>query len=109
MTSLIRLAAAFGVAFGLASCVSAPEPLDPYPFVGTWDCEGNTLVFTNTSYTFGDQSLPIRSVTPNGRNYDLLFQGGFIIALVAVTDTGMTWVSGKTGTQQVCRRLSPLF
>lgn len=109
MPVLIRGLAALGLCFGLADCYSIPGPEVPYPFVGTWDCAGNTLVFTNTSYTFGDQSLPIRSVTSNGRNYDLLFQGGFMIGLAAVTDTGMTWVSGKTGAQQVCRRLSPVF
>jgi hypothetical protein len=109
MTPMIRLAATLGAALCLAGCVSAPEPMDPYPFVGTWDCEGRSIVVTNTSYDDGSQTLPIRSVSQDGRSYNLLFQGGFMIGLAAVTDTGMTWVSGKSGNQRVCRRLSPVF
>jgi hypothetical protein len=102
-------AAAFGVALGLAGCVSTPAPIDPYPFVGTWDCEGRNLTLTNTSYDDGSQVLPIRSVSREGRSYNLLFPNGNLIGLAAVTDTGMTWVSGKSGNQRVCRRLSPVF
>ncbi|NJS39664.1 MAG: hypothetical protein HC783_12345 [Rhodobacteraceae bacterium] len=106
MPAHIRPLAALGLTFALVACVNDAAPLDPYPFVGTWDCEGRNLVLTNISYDDGSQPLPIRSVSQDGRNYNLLFSSGTMIALAAVTETGMTWVSGKTGNQRVCRRLS---
>lgn len=97
--------AALGAALTLAACVSDPGPAEPYPFVGTWDCEVEVFTFTDTTWNNGSQTLPIRSVNRDGTNYTLFFADNYIIALAAVTETGMTWVSGKTGDQFTCRRL----
>ena len=102
----IRPLAALGLPLALAACVSDPVAVDPYPFVGTWDCEVEVFTFTDTTWNNGSQTLPIRNVTRDGRNYTLLFSGNYVIALAAVTDTGMTWVSGRTGDQFSCRRLT---
>jgi hypothetical protein len=89
----------------LAACASEPSgPTEPYAFVGTWDCGAATFVITNTTYNNGTNTFPIGSVTRSGDNYTLFIQG-FRIGLGAVTDTGMTWVSGTTGDQFNCRRV----
>ncbi len=105
MPNPLRLAVALAGTALLAGCASDPGPAEPYPFVGTWDCEVETFTFTETTYNNGSQTLPIRNVSRDGRNYTLFFPGNYVIALAAVTDTGMTWVSGKTGDQFSCRRL----
>ncbi len=86
--------------------MAAEGPADPYAFVGTWDCGTATLSFTNTTYDDGTGSFPIRAVARDGRNYTLRFANGTVIALVAVTDTGLTRVSGRTGRQLNCRRVT---
>ncbi len=83
--------------------------MEAYPFVGRWDCGVEVFTFTDSTYDNGTQTAPIRNVTRDGRNFTLLFDGGYVIALAAVTDTGLTWVSGKTGDQLACRRLSRCF
>jgi hypothetical protein len=89
----------------LAACVSDQGPSEPYAFVGRWDCEVETFTFTQTTYNNGSQTYPIRSVARDGADYRLSFDDGYMIALAAVTTTGMTWVSGATGDQFNCRRL----
>jgi hypothetical protein len=95
------MAAAF-----LAACVAQDGPSDPYPFVGSWDCGVETFSFTNTTYNDGTNTYPIRSVTRNGTNYTLRFSNGYVIGLGAVTETGLTWISGTTGDQFNCRRVN---
>ncbi|MBA3910882.1 MAG: hypothetical protein C0524_13665 [Rhodobacter sp.] len=89
----------------LAACVSPEGPSDPYAFVGSWDCGVETFTFTNTSYNNGTTTYPIRSVERDGRNFTLRFGNGYILALAAVTETGLTWVSGTTGDQLNCLRV----
>ncbi|WP_128516576.1 hypothetical protein [Tabrizicola thermarum] len=90
----------------LPACVQDPSgPSEPYAFVGRWDCGVQTFTFTNTTYNTGDTTYPIQSVRRDGRNYTLRFANGYVIALVAVTETGLTWVSGATGDQFNCRRV----
>lgn len=89
----------------LAACVSDDGPIEPYAFVGSWDCGVAVFTFTNTTYNNGNETYPIRSVTQDGSSYTLRFDNAYVIALAAVTDTGMTWVSGATGDQFNCRRL----
>jgi hypothetical protein len=90
---------------GLAACGSGNSgPTEPYAFVGTWDCGTTTLSFTNTTYGDGSRTYPIQTVARDGRNYTLRFANGTVMALVAVTETGLTRVSGATGTQLNCRR-----
>jgi hypothetical protein len=105
MPNLSRAVAVLWCGVLLTACVGNQGPAEPYPFVGTWDCEVETFIFTETTYNNGSQTLPIRTVTRDGRNYTLFFPGNYVIALAAVTDTGMTWVSGKTGDQFSCRRV----
>ena len=47
----------------------------------------------------------MQSVSRDGRNYTLRFANGYVVALAAVTDTGLTWVSGASGDQFNCRRV----
>jgi hypothetical protein len=101
----VRAVAALGLALGLAACAPEPVPVEPYPFAGTWDCGAQTFTFTDTTWNNGTQTLPILSVARDGWNYTLFFPSGYMFALVAVTETGMTWVSGKTGNKLNCRRL----
>ena len=89
----------------LAACVRDVAPVESYAFVGRWDCGVSVMTFTDKTYDNGDGAMPIRSVTRDGTSYTLTFDGGYMIALAAVTATGMTWVSGKTGDQFNCRRL----
>jgi hypothetical protein len=90
----------------LGACVQDSGPSEAYAFVGTWECGGVTLGFTNTTYNDGTNTYPIQTVAKNGRNYTLRFANGYTIALVAVTDTGLTRVSGTTGAQLNCRRVN---
>lgn len=99
------LGAAVSAALVLAACVADDGPSDPYAFVGSWDCGVGTFTFTNTTYNDGTNTYPIRSVRRDGRNYTLRFNNGFLLALGAVTETGLTWVSGTTGDKLNCRRL----
>ena len=89
----------------LAACVQDSGPSEPYAFVGSWDCEVETFTFTNTTYNNGDTTYPIQSVRRDGRNYTLGFANGYVIALAAVTETGLTWISGASGDQFNCRRV----
>jgi len=91
---------------GLTACGSNDGPADPYAFVGTWDCGTTELSLTNTTYSDGTNSYPIQFVARDGMNYTLRFANGTIMALAAVTETGMTRVSGNTGAQLNCRRTS---
>lgn len=102
----MRTVALSGLAFlGLAGCVSQTPSADPYPFVGSWDCGVATLALTNSTYNNGTTTFPIRAVARDGRNYNLRLGDGSLIGLGAVTDTGLTWVSGRTGDQFACRRV----
>lgn len=90
----------------LAACTEATGPTEPYAFVGSWDCGVAVFTFTNTTWNNGDATYPILSVARDDRNYTLTFANGYVIGLGAVTPTGLTWVSGTTGDQFNCRRIS---
>ena len=98
-------AVALPVLMGLAACVQDQGPVEDYAFVGSWDCEVEVFTFTNTTYNNGTETFPIQSVSRDGRNYTLFFAKGFVVALAAVTETGLTWVSGATGDQFNCARV----
>lgn len=102
---MTRRSLALPVFLGLAACVQQTGPSEPYAFVGRWDCGVSVFTFTNTTYNNGDTTYPIQSVSRDGRNYTLRFANSYVIALAAVTDTGLTWVSGASGDQFNCRRL----
>ena len=88
----------------LTACVSNDVPSEPYAFVGTWDCGTTTFTFSNTTYSNGTDSFPIAAVARDGRNFTLRFANGYIMGLAAVTETGLTRVSGRSGDQLNCRR-----
>jgi hypothetical protein len=90
---------------GLSACVSSDGPAEDYAFVGTWDCQVETFTFTNTTYSYGDKTLPIKAVRQDNRNFTLYFADGYVIGLGAVTATGLTWVSGASGDQFNCKRV----
>jgi hypothetical protein len=89
----------------LAACVQESGPSEPYAFVGSWDCGVETFTFTNSTYNDGTNTYPIQNVGRNGQNYTLRFANGYVVALGAVTATGLTWVSGTTGDQFNCVRV----
>ena len=90
----------------LGACVQDTGPSEPYAFVGSWDCGVDTFTFTNSTYNNGSDTYTMQSVSRNGRDYILRFANGYTIALAAVTDTGLTWVSGASGDQFNCRRVN---
>ena len=90
---------------GLGACVQDQGPVEDYAFVGSWDCGVDVFTFTNTTYNNGSETYPIQSVSRDGRNYTLFFANNYIVALGAVTETGLTWVSGATGDQFNCVRV----
>ena len=92
-------------AITLAACVADDGPSEPYAFVGTWDCGTETLTFTNSTYSDDSNSYLIRTVARDGMNYTLRFANGYVMALAAVTETGLTRVSGGSGSQLNCRRV----
>lgn len=105
MPTPIRAVSSLGLLAVLAACVSVDGPSEPYAFVGSWDCGVETFTFTNTTYNNGSTTAVIRAVSQDGRNFTLFFADGYKIALGAVTETGLTWVSGATGDQFNCRRV----
>ena len=96
---------ALPLCLALAACVQDSGPSEPSAFVGSWDCGVDTFTFTNTTYNNGSDTYPILNVARDGRNYILRFANGYTIALAAVTDTGLTWISGASGDQFNCRRV----
>ncbi|MES2539614.1 MAG: hypothetical protein V4583_03380 [Pseudomonadota bacterium] len=100
-----RLLAALPLCLALGGCVQETGPSEPYDFVGSWDCGFQTFTFTNTTYNEGTTTYPIGNVARSGDNYTLRFSNGYVIALGAVTSTGLTWVSGQSGDQFNCVRV----
>jgi len=96
---------ALPLCLALAACGQETGPSEPYAFIGVWDCGVDTFTFTNTTYNNGSDTYPILNVSRDGRDYILRFANGYMIALAAVTDTGLTWVSGASGDQFNCRRV----
>jgi outer membrane scaffolding protein for murein synthesis (MipA/OmpV family) len=103
---MFRHLLALPVLLGLAACVEETGPSEAYAFVGSWDCGVEVFTFTNTTYNNGDTTYPILSVSRNGRDFILRFANGYTIALAAVTETGLTWISGASGDQFNCRRVN---
>jgi hypothetical protein len=102
--SAARLALPFVLT--LCACVPDSGPAEPYAFVGSWDCGVQTFSFTNTTYDDGTGTYRILDVRRTDQSYRLRFANGSMIALAAVTSTGLTWVSGTTGDQFNCVRVN---
>jgi hypothetical protein len=96
---------ALPIVLSLAACVQDSGPSEPYAFVGSWDCGVDTFTFTNSTYNNGSDTYRMASVSRNGRDFILRFANGYTIVLAAVTETGLTWVSGASGDQFNCRRV----
>ena len=102
----MRIAPALPVVLMLGACVADRAPGKTYAFAGTWDCAGAALRLTGDTYDDGTGASRILSVAQDGQSYTLTLANGTVIALAAVTDTGLTWVSGATGEQRTCLRSS---
>ena len=99
-----RTMAAVATFLLLGGCMGT-APTAPYPFVGTWDCDGTVYTFTNSGYSDGSISADFFSVAAKGLGYELRFRDGSLMVLAAITESGMTWVVNQTGAQRQCRRL----
>ncbi len=79
---------------------AAEEP----PFVGTWDCEVATFIFTADSYDSGEGPMPILKTEKDGRAYILTFADDYRIGLANITATEMDWASAASGDTFHCKR-----
>ena len=102
----MRIAPALLMLLPLAACTEPAPPVEPYPFVGSWDCGVAVFSFTNTTYNNGSETYRILAVDQDTDSYTLFIEGGYRIGLALVTDTGLTWVSGTTGDQFDCARVN---
>jgi hypothetical protein len=101
---MTRALSCLAAVLAVSACTQDRGPNEPYAFVGVWECSGTTLTFTNSTYDDGTNRYPISTVARDGMNYTLRFANGYIMALAAVTETGLTRVSGTSGAQLNCRR-----
>jgi hypothetical protein len=101
-TLRFRLASAALFAL-LPTVATASEEL---PFVGTWDCEVETFVFTPTTYDNGSEELAIEEVQEGSDgSYTLLFDEDYFITLSGFTGDTMGWFSPASGDNFACTRL----
>jgi hypothetical protein len=105
----MKLAAAFavaGLALGATPALAA-APADA-PYVGVWDCQVGTFVFTRETYSNagGADMQAATSVEREGNNYIMTFADGYQIGLSSPTDTTMQWLSMESGDMFDCRRLN---
>lgn len=82
--------------------VSEPEPI----WVGTWECELGTFVFTRKTYDYGSGKLKIRSVEERENDFTFSFDDDYRISLFEVSVGSMIWHSLETGDTFPCRRLA---
>ena len=80
---------------------------DAQPFYGTWNCDGSEFIFDAKGYRMsaGQAPLAYESVelyTPG--NYGLTFVDGYMIGLMDVSATSMTWSSPESGDILSCTR-----
>ncbi len=91
----------------VASLFAAPALAQDYPFVGEWDCEVATFVFTNDVYNNGSEDLPIEEVQEGtDGTWTLMFADGYMITLGDITRKSMTWLSGESGDAFSCRKVN---
>ena len=90
----------------LALAAAPVQARDDIPYVGTWNCEVATFVFTADTYDAGEGPMPIlKSVEDNG-THTLTFKDDYQIHLSSVTETDMDWLSGASGDGFHCKRVS---
>ena len=85
----------------------AAAPVDA-PYVGVWDCQVGTFVFTRETYSNagGADMQAASSVEQEGNNYIMTFPDGYQIGLSSPTDTSMQWLSMESGDMFDCKRLN---
>ena len=89
-----------------ALAAGSTQARDEIPYVGTWNCEVATFVFTADTYDAGEGPMPIlKSVEDNG-TYTLTFKDDYQIHLSSITETDMDWLSGASGDGFHCKRVS---
>jgi hypothetical protein len=93
------------VATLLASALPAHAAEEP-PYVGTWDCEVSTFIFTADSYDSGEGPMPILKNEKDGGAYTLTFADDYRIGLANITATDMDWASEASGDMFHCKRIT---
>ncbi|MCF3640540.1 hypothetical protein LXM94_11255 [Rhizobium sp. TRM95111] len=93
--------------FTAALLVAAPtHARDEIPYVGTWDCEVATFVFTADTYDAGEGPMPILRSTEENGTHTLSFKDDYRISLSNVTETGMDWFSEASGDGFHCKKIA---
>ncbi|MBC8129666.1 MAG: hypothetical protein H7Y08_05020 [Rhizobiaceae bacterium] len=97
------LLATIAAAIALVTSASAED----LPFVGTWDCEISTFVFTPETYDTGSDVLDILEAQEGtDGSYTLFFADDYIITLSGFTGDAMGWYSPASGDSFACARLA---
>lgn len=78
-----------------------------YPFLGEWDCEIATFIFTEQNYNNGLEDLPIRRIEGStDGSFTLHFDDDYSISLSGISDQTMQWFSNESGDTFDCTRLN---
>ena len=101
----MRAPLCLSVALLPSACVSNDGPTETYAFVRTWDCGPARPTLTNSTYYNRPSRYPIADMARDGMDYTLRFASGCLMALAAVTETGLTRVLGNSGAQLNCHRV----
>lgn len=78
---------------------------DAPPYVGTWDCEVSTFIFTADSYDSGEGPMPILKSEKDGGAYTLTFTDDYRIGLANITAGEMDWASEASGDTFHCKKI----
>lgn len=89
------------------TAIALASEAQPYPFVGTWDCEVGEFAFTYDSYTPpGDETLPILEIRRESDvDFVLVMPDGYEVGLSSVGESTMGWFSFASGDGFTCTRL----
>jgi hypothetical protein len=80
---------------------AAEEP----PYIGTWDCEVSTFIFTADTYDSGEGPMPILKSEQDGGAYTLTFADDYRIGLANITASEMDWASEASGDTFHCKKI----
>ena len=102
-----RILPAFAsLALAMAVCASAALARDDVPYVGRWNCEVATFVFTAETYDAGEGPMPILKSIETDGTHALTLPNDYRIHLSNVTATEMDWFSEASGDGFHCKRVA---